>query len=199
MANETLPKPLRLWPGVIVVVLGWLAMLFLPLVAPSVAMFGILGGVAGGAAVLVWWLFFSRAPWSERVGAVVLMVVATFAVSRLAHTSLQAGGGMLIFIYAVPVVALALVAGAAAGRRLAKGPRRAAIVAAILLGCGALVLLRIDGVDGSFAADFEWRWSPTAEERLLARVADEPAPIAAAAARGGANRCRVAGLSWTAP
>ena len=226
--EQTFPKPLRLWPGVIAVVLGWLVMLFLPLVAPSAARFSLLGGVAGGIGVVVWWLFFSRARWSERLGAVVLMVVATFAVSRLAHASLQAGGGMLVFIYAVPVVALALVAGAAAGRRLAHGPRRAAIVAAILLGCGALALLRIDGVDGSFTADFEWRWSPTAEERLLARVADESAPIrrprrrrtlllrrrpllpcplttqllrpqrTPLPPRGGANRCGVAGISWTA-
>ena len=71
---------------------------------------------------------------------------------------------MLVFMYAVPVVALGLVAGAAVGRRLATGPRRAAIVAAILIGCGALALLRMDGADGSFTVDFEWRWSPTAEE-----------------------------------
>ena len=181
--QQAFPKPLRLWPGVIAVVLGWLVMLFLPLVAPSLARFSILGGVAGGIAVVLWWLFFSRASWSERLGAVVLMVVATFAVSRLAHASLQAGGGMLVFMYAVPVVALALVAGAAVGRRLATGPRRVVIGAAILLGCGALALLRIDGVDGSFTADFEWRWSPTAEEKLLARVAEagDSAPTSSAA------------------
>ena len=37
-AEQTLPKPLRLWPGVIAVVLGWVVMLFLPEVAPSASL-----------------------------------------------------------------------------------------------------------------------------------------------------------------
>ena len=41
--------------------------------------------------VLVWWLFFSRAPWSERVGAVVLMVVGLLAASRIVHQSIAGG------------------------------------------------------------------------------------------------------------
>ena len=43
---------------------------------------GVIGGVFCGLAIVVWWLFFSRAPWSERVGALVLMVVALFATFR---------------------------------------------------------------------------------------------------------------------
>ena len=44
-------------------------------------------------AIVVWWLFFSRAPWSERLGAVILMAVALFATSRLVHASIA--GGMM--------------------------------------------------------------------------------------------------------
>ncbi len=64
-------KPLRLWPGVVAVVLQWLLWFVVPIVAPDAAMFAMLGGVACGLAVVVWWLFFSRAPWSERLGAFV--------------------------------------------------------------------------------------------------------------------------------
>jgi hypothetical protein len=76
-------KPLRLWPGVVAVVLQWLLWLVVPLVARDAAMVGMLGGVALGLVVVVWWLFFSRAPWVERVGAIVLMVVAVVATSAL--------------------------------------------------------------------------------------------------------------------
>src|SRR5580700_6267915 len=57
-------KPLRLWPGVVIVVLQSLAWIVLPWLVPDARLYGVLIGVfGGGLAVLVWWLFFSRAPW----------------------------------------------------------------------------------------------------------------------------------------
>jgi outer membrane protein assembly factor BamB len=182
--DETTPrKPLRLRPGVVLVALQWLIWLALPLVVPDGAMIGLLAAVALGAAVLVWWLFFSRAPWSERVGVLALMVVAMLVTKRIVDPSVAtAGQGRLIFVYSIPVFSLALVAGAAAGRRLAAGPRRAAMAAAILLACGAFTLVRTAGVSGKSTADLHWRWTPTPEERLLAEARDEkvapPAPAA---------------------
>ena len=80
-----------------------------------------LGGLVGGLAVVVWWLFFSRAPWSERVGAIVLMIVALFATSRIVHESIANGMmGMMFPIYAIPVLSLAFVAWAVASRRLSE-------------------------------------------------------------------------------
>src|SRR6266700_7374965 len=84
-------KPFRLWPGVVAVVLQWLVWFVIPIVAPDVMMFGMIGGLACGLAVLVWWLFFSRAPWAERVGALVLMVVAVVAAKRVVHQSIANG------------------------------------------------------------------------------------------------------------
>jgi membrane associated rhomboid family serine protease len=62
-------KPLRLWPGVVAVVLQWLAWSVVPIVVPEAAIYGVFAGVIAGLVVVVWWLFFSRAPWAERVGA----------------------------------------------------------------------------------------------------------------------------------
>ncbi|HUF26533.1 MAG TPA: PQQ-binding-like beta-propeller repeat protein, partial [Gemmatimonadaceae bacterium] len=181
--EPTAQKPLRLWPGVAAVVLGWLAMLLVPAVAPAAAMYGILGGLVSGLAVLVWWLFFSRAPWSERLGAIVLMVAATFVTSRIVHESLAgAGMGILVYIYAVPVLTLALVAGVVASRRRPRASRRASIVAAIVLACAVAASLRIDGMSSRGTLDVEWRWTPTVEERLLAEAGDEPAALSAVSA-----------------
>jgi outer membrane protein assembly factor BamB len=183
-ADEPTPrKPLRLWPGVVAVVLQWLVWFVVPIVAPDASMFAVLGALACGLAVVVWWLFFSRAPWSERVGALVLMVVALLATSRIVHKSIANGMmGMMLPVYAIPVLSLALVAAAVASRRLPSGLRRASIVASILLACGVFTLLRTGGITGDADSDLHWRWSQTPEQRLLAQAGDEPTPPASAPA-----------------
>ena len=183
-AEELTPqKPLRLWPGVLAVMLQWLAMFVLPIVVPEAALYGVLAGVFGGLAVVVWWLFFSRAPWSESVGVIVLMIVALFGTSRIVHESIATGMmGMMLPIFAIPVLSLALVSWAVASRRLSSGPRRASMVATILLACGVFTLLRTGGITGGGDSDFHWRWTETPEERLLAQAGDEPAALASAPA-----------------
>src|ERR1700746_3563190 len=86
-------KPLRLWPGVVIVALQWFLRFALPILIPgdvAVAV-AVLAGLFGGLAIILWWLFFSRARWSERVGAIVLMAVALFATSRLLDPSIATG------------------------------------------------------------------------------------------------------------
>jgi outer membrane protein assembly factor BamB len=124
-------------------------------------------------AVVVWWLFFSRALWSERVGAIVLMVVAVFATYYVVHPSIANGMmGNMLPVYSVPVLSLALVASVAASRHLSRWPRRASMAAAIFLACGVFTLLRTGGVSGDGGSDLHWRWTETPEQRLLARADD---------------------------
>jgi len=198
--EPTLKKPLRLWPGVVAAILLLLVRFVVPVVAPEATyfglpamVFGVLGGLVGGLAIVVWWLFFSRAPWPERLGAVGLMIVALFATSRIIHVSIATGAmGMLFPVLAIPVLSLAFVVGVVASRRLSDGPRRAAMVATILLACGAWALVRTGGLTANFDNDLAWRWSKTPEERLLARAGDEPTALASvlgapAAAKTGAD------------
>ncbi|MEK6325675.1 MAG: PQQ-binding-like beta-propeller repeat protein [Acidobacteriota bacterium] len=189
-ADEPAPrKPLRLWPGVVAVVLQWLLWFGVPVGVPDAMIFAMIGGVVCGLAVVLWWLFFSRAPWSERVGAIVLMVVALFATKLIVHQSIaNAGMGMMMFIFAIPVLSLALVSWAVATRRLSSGPRRASMVAAILLACGVFTLLRTGVTSGDGVSDLHWRWTPTPEERLLAQAGDEPAALPSAPAAAEAPK-----------
>ncbi|MGE0128102.1 MAG: PQQ-binding-like beta-propeller repeat protein [Blastocatellales bacterium] len=175
----TSPQALRVWPGVVAVALQglfWLA----PLVVPDAGIVAMLGGLACGLAVLVWWLFFSRAAWVERVGAIAMIVPALIATKRIVHESIAGGAmGMLLYFYAIPVMSLALVIWAVASRRLSLsgGPRRASLVVAILLACGAFTLLRTGGMSGEGDSDFHWRWTPTPEQRLLAQAGNEKEPV----------------------
>ena len=168
--EPTRQKPLRLWPGVVIVVLQWLARFVVPIFGTDATIYGIfVGDFGGGLAILVWWAFFSRAPRSERLGAIVLMVVAMVATPLILHESVATGNfGFQFFIYAIPVLSLAFVFWAVAGRHLADGPRRATMVATILLACGVFALVRSDGLPSEVAADFAWRWAESPEDRLLA-------------------------------
>jgi outer membrane protein assembly factor BamB len=189
--EPTLRKPLRLWPGVVVLVLQWLFWYGVPIVVPEATTFGVIAGLLGGLAIVAWWAFFSRAPLSERWGAVVLMIVALVVTSRIVHESIAtAGMGMMFFMYAIPVLSLAFVVWAVAGRHLPDGPRRAAMIATILFACGAWTLVRSDGITGDGVAEFAWRWVETPEERFLAQAGDEltpPLPSARAATETGAD------------
>ena len=177
-SDVSLRKPLRLWPGVVAVVLMWVGFL-LPRVAPDAALWGLLGAAFFALVVVVWWLFFSRAPWLERVGALVLAPLAVVAVKPFVHpTIVRAGMGNMLYVFSVPLLCLALVAWAAATRRLSAGPRRAWLVAALLLGCSVFTLLRTAGTSGEGQADLHWRWTPTPEERLLAQGGEPPAASA---------------------
>ena len=170
-------KPLRLWPGAIAVALQWLVMFGLPVFFPEQGGAAILAGVAGALVVLLWWIVFSRAPWLERGGAVAIMVGGVAVTSRLVHASIANGMmGFMLYVYVAPILSLALVAWAAASRRLSTTARRASMAGALLLGCGALTLVRTDGITGDAIADFEWRWTPTAEQRLLARTSENMPP-----------------------
>jgi outer membrane protein assembly factor BamB len=173
-------KPIRLWPGVVAVALMWLLRYVVPYAAPDIALYGMLGGIALVLVVLIWWLFFSRAPWIERIGAIVLMVAAVALTRRLVHPSIAGGMmGMLLVIYAIPVLSLALVVGAAAGRRMSTGARRLTMAAAIVAGCGVFTVIRTAGLMG-MGSEFHWRWTPTPEERLLAQGPAESASAAGA-------------------
>jgi outer membrane protein assembly factor BamB len=171
-------KPLRVWPGVAAVVLLWLVRYGLPIVAPGSLLVAVLGEPVGAFLILVWWLFFSRAPWADRLGALVVMAAAVFAASRFIDVSIATGAqGMLYIFLVIPVLCLAFVASVAASSRLSDGPRRAAIAAGILLGCGSLTLLRTGGFTANFKQDLHWRWTKTPEQRLLALQANEPAAL----------------------
>ena len=177
-SNEsTHQKPLRLWPGIVAALLLCLTKV-IPIVDPDVIFLAGIGGMACALAICLWWLFLSRAPWPERVGAIVLMAVAIFATMRIAHVSIRTGMmGMMLPVYAIPFLGLALVAAVVVSRRRSAGFRRASIVASILLVCVAFALLRTGGIKGG-GSELAWRWSKTPEERLLAQAADEPKPIA---------------------
>ena len=178
MTTTALPssqRPLRLWPAIVLAILTAFSTYFAPRLWPDaeiaalpLGMLAVMAGAVGGLAILLWWLFFSRAPWSDRL-TVLVMAVAAVLVSRLvAHQSIAgAGRGMLIYVMSVPALGIAIAVAASVSRGLRSGGRRFVFAFTIVLACLPWVLLRTGGVIGGGGMDFQWRWTPTAEERLL--------------------------------
>jgi len=118
---------------------------------------GLMAGPVCALAIVLWWVFFSRAPWAERLGAVGLMVAALYATSRLIDKSIATGAqGMLFPILAIPALSLAFVVWAVATSRLSDGVRRATMVATILCASGAWVLVRTGGRYPGGSGDRSW-------------------------------------------
>jgi hypothetical protein len=173
---------------VVAVTLLWLARFGIKEVVPGFQGFAwsAQGGLVGAAAVVAWWLLFSRAAWRERVGAIVVMIVSLGAAWLVRDASM---GLFWLITYAVPVLCLAFVVWAVATRGLADGPRRASMVATIVLACGVWTLLRAEGISGDHVASFAWRWTRSPEEQVLAQAGAEPmaVPQVAAATEAGAD------------
>lgn len=132
-------KQLRLWPGVVIVILQWVVRFGIPALVPggTATQIGVFGGLLSGLAIVIWWAFFSRAPRLERWAALVLMVLALAATSQLVHKSIEtAMMGLMFIVYSIPVLSLAFVIWAVASRHLSNGLRRATGAATILLASG---------------------------------------------------------------
>jgi outer membrane protein assembly factor BamB len=189
MSEPTSRKPLRLWPGVACAIVLVVGRYILPEVARDaevgsvpIGLVSVLGGMLAAVGIVVWWMFFSRAAWLERVIALVLLIGAVFALRPIVHESIRGGMmGMMPVIYAVPILCLAIVVWAVATRRFSTPVRRASLVAAIVLACVPFVLIRTAGISG-VGSHFHWRWTPTPEQVLLAQAGDAPTPAPPAAA-----------------
>jgi outer membrane protein assembly factor BamB len=167
--GEQVPQNLlRVWPGIVAVVLQWVFRFGVKELFPGIQGFGyaVIGSLVFAAVILLWWMFFSRARWRERFGALAVIAIAVAATWFLKHDSMWLPW---LFAYAVPVLSLAFVLWAVATRRLPTNLRHATMVATILIATGGWLLLRQDGINGDHNATFGWRWSQSAEERLLAQ------------------------------
>lgn len=172
---------LRLWPAVAIVAIQLLLRFVVPIFNGDLRFVGVIGLPIGAALIGVWWMLFSRATWTDRLLGAAAFAVSLFLMFRFSHPSLVTGGqGYLLYVIAVPTVAIAFVAWAALARGFGPVARRATMVATLLLASGAWTLGKTGGVTGDFRNDLTWRWTETPEDRAIARARAEEATLKAA-------------------
>jgi hypothetical protein len=60
MIESTLQKPLRVWPGVVIVLFQWVVRYGVPMFVPEALPFGAIVGLASGLAIVLWWFTFTE-------------------------------------------------------------------------------------------------------------------------------------------
>jgi outer membrane protein assembly factor BamB len=166
-------KPLRLLPGVIIVVIQWIVRFVLPALFPEDlnTQIGVFAALLGGIAIIIWWAFFSRAKSLDRWGAVILLILSVFGTAEFLDESIATSMmGLMFTVYSIPVFCLAFVIWAYISRRFSVVLQRITMAATIILSFAIWGFLRTDGMDAETHQKITLRWSVPAEERLLAMM-----------------------------
>ncbi|MBY0230296.1 MAG: PQQ-like beta-propeller repeat protein [Gemmataceae bacterium] len=175
------PKPLRLWPGVVLAALVSALIVGMPWLTDSLfvrfmAMF--MGPMALALLVVLWWVFASRAAWGDKLLFPAVFLLAGAAGFLLSAESFRMG----VLMYGLWAAAAAWPAWLLVSPGFSMPARRLGFAVLIAAVFGFCTLLRMDGVDGNFSAEIAWRFSATAEDRYLAELAKrEKAEVAGAA------------------
>lgn len=171
-SSETQPqaatrRPLRIWP-VVILLLVMIVCRLLPRLTGSesmpVLMASVMGPIAAGFFLLLWWLLASRATWKERFIGLLGIAVAGGLTYATMHESMRTVGLMM---FTIPMGFGAFGLAAVLFGRSPGFQRTAMIVALTACGFGFSSLVRSDGMWGDYALDWHWRWNPTTESRLL--------------------------------
>ena len=160
-----------------------------------------LGPAIGALLISLWWMFFSRLTWLDR-----LLIPVAYALYGLGMylTSDSSIGVFGLFLYGLPTAMTAWVLWLVVSYPLPWPARRAGLLVGLVMAWGYFTLLRMDGVDGGLSANLNWRWSHTAEDRFKTELASLVIPDRPCARRrpGQAARTsawRLAQLSWREP
>lgn len=172
-AAPKLHKPLRLWPGVSIVILQWIVRFVIPYIKPDAIALGVFGGTLLAVALVIWWIFFSKATLFDRWFAPVLVAASLLIAAQFLDKSIAtAMMGLMFTLYSIPIMCLAFAIWAVVSRNLSLKMKRISMIATILIASGGWILIRTNGMDGESHQDFGWRWTKSSEERLIAKGSD---------------------------
>jgi outer membrane protein assembly factor BamB len=121
------------------------------------------GPLFGSLLLCLWWLAASRVPWRSRLVGVALFLAAIVATGYAVHDTMKSS----ILFFALPTVTTGVIVAMLLTTRVDWHRRRWVLAITMFALFAVWTLFRMDGMDGSMAANFVWRWSTTAEQRFL--------------------------------
>ncbi len=170
----TIP-PLRVWPA-LVLVAAMLLMRFGPGLSEDwrskywIAI--VFGPMLCSLLLLIGWPVASRATRKERWLGLLGILGVVFITVMLADPTMRGPGTMHV---TAPMGMVAFVIAASLLRRQPPFRRTGVALLAALVGCSFSLLLRNEGMSGSFTLGLHWRWTASPEARMLASPKTESA------------------------
>lgn len=153
---------------------GMIVARFIPRMMPNgpsmIWMASAFGPLLIGLLIMVWWLLASRARWYERLAGVAGVALAVAAEQLVAHPSMR---GPLLMVMTIPMTIAGFAIGLMIWGRQLSARRTWWALGLALVGAMVSAVVKTDGAWGDFAFGFQWRWSQTAEERMLSQRAAE--------------------------
>lgn len=169
-----LMKPWRIWIPLLLLPLMVVARFVPDMVQDPPAniwMVSAFGPLLVSLLIVLWLVLVSRARWWERLLGVIGIVLIPALLLALGDPSFR---GPPFMVMTIPLTVGGFALGAIAfGRMLSTKRLWYALWVAAL--CGSVcALLKTDGAWGNFQFGLSWRWKETAEDRLLAQLAQAP-------------------------
>lgn len=168
-------RTLRVWPALTFVALMVVLRLLPDLLnepSPAIQMIGAMGPLLCSLSILIWWLAASRAAARERVLGLLGIVLAVAGTLAAADPSMR---GPATMMWTIPMGMIGFTLGTLVGRNRLTMNRSVVAVTLAIAGIGISAFLRSDGMWGNMVVDLHWRWTPTAEAKMLAkRTAAKP-------------------------
>jgi outer membrane protein assembly factor BamB len=167
--QDAAPVKPRIWPAVVIIAMQWIvitgmAYAFEGTMLHFFSMF--MGPSVGAFLILLWWLFFSRVSWGDRLFIPILCAGLVALVMFVGHETIGAFG---IMMFGLPAAMTAWIGFLVISMPLDWGAiRRLGSVIVITSAFCYLLFVRMDGVSGGMSATMNWRWTPTTEQHFLA-------------------------------
>ena len=166
--QHPLVRPLRTWPAWVLIVL-MIAARYGPAFREEGQstnwMFAVFGPLLCSLLLAIWWLTASRTTWKERLFGFLGLVASLTLVLLLVHPTMRGPGTTYLTL---PMGMLFFAVGAVVFRKERPARRTGLVVLLALTGFGFSLLLRNEGMTGSYVLGAHWRWSPTPEAVMLA-------------------------------
>lgn len=168
-------RPLRVWPALVLVALMFAARYgveFFEGASSRHFYIPVFGPMLCGLLLIIGWLTFSRATWKERLFGLLGLVAALAITLLLVHPTMRGPGTSYLTI---PMGMIAFTLGATLLRK--NRPARRTGVALLLASTGfaCSLLVRNEGMTGAYGFSMHWRWTPTAEQQMMAGKTAAPA------------------------
>jgi outer membrane protein assembly factor BamB len=172
-------RALRAWPALLLALL-MLAGRFGPELSEDATakywMVSAFGPLLCSLLLLIWWLAASRATWRERWFGVLGIIAGAAIAVTLVHPTMR---GPATTYLTIPMGFFVFAVAAALFKKAPPGRRTGAAVLLAFAGFAASALLRSEGMTGDYKFVWRARWSPSAEESMLASGPKSALPTSA--------------------